>query len=379
MNTNTNSMLIPAIILIAGIALIIVFISLITKKSERMQARMLGRLRRDSEEQARAIELLGANLEMTVGRVNELAESMEARQDRLRRTLDERMNLMTQANDVKLEQMRETVSEKLDGRLTESFKMVNGELANVHRGLGEMRELSAGVTDLRKMLGGVKTRGVWGEVQLRAIMTQMFAPDQYIENAAIPVGGQTRVEFALKLPTAGEAEPLLPIDSKFPQEDYLRYAEAVASGDKALADRCAAQLERAVLEQAKRIAEKYIRPPQTIDFAVMFLPTESLYAEVARRDGLIERLQQKFRVLVAGPSTLCALLTSLQLGLRTCSLEKRSGEVIAMMDEFRGEFARFEESVVRMRQRLSQAEAELDAVEARTRRIARMIDSGKRG
>jgi DNA recombination protein RmuC len=304
---------------------------------------------------------------------------MEARQDRLRRTLDERMNLMTQANDVKLEQMRETVSEKLDGRLTESFKMVNGELANVHRGLGEMRELSAGVTDLRKMLGGVKTRGAWGEVQLRAIMTQMFAPDQYIENAAIPVGGQTRVEFALKLPTAGEAEPLLPIDSKFPQEDYLRYAEAVASGDKALADRCAAQLERAVLEQAKRIAERYIRPPQTIDFAVMFLPTESLYAEVARRDGLIERLQQKFRVLVAGPSTLCALLTSLQLGLRTCSLEKRSGEVIAMMDEFRGEFARFEESVVRMRQRLSQAEAELDAVEARTRRIARMIDSGKRG
>ncbi|MBE5773615.1 MAG: DNA recombination protein RmuC [Clostridiales bacterium] len=376
MNTilNDTSTLILALILVVGIAAIIVFVSLLTKKSERMQARMLGRLRHENEQQARAIELLGANLEMTVSRMNELSDSMEARQDRLRRTLDERMTLMTQANDLKLDKMRETVSEKLDGRLAESFKAVNSELANVHRGLGEMRELSTGVTDLKKMLGNVKARGVWGEVQLRTLMEQMFSPGQYIENAAIPAGSQTRVEFALKLPTASEAEPLLPIDSKFPQEDYLRLTEAMDSGDRAFAEKCAAQLERAVLEQAKRISDKYIRPPQTVDFAVMFLPVESLYAEVARREGLIERLQQKYRVLVAGPATLCALLTSLQLGLRTCTLEKRSGEILAMMDEFRAEFTRFDESVQRLSQRLDQAGAELDAVQSRAKKISRLLD-----
>ena len=375
MNTilNENPMLLPTVVLIAGIALIVVFISLLTKRSERMQARMLGRLRKDSEEQGRAIEQLGAGLEAAARQMNELSAAMENRQDRLRRTLDERMELMNQANDRRLDQMRETVSEKLDGRLGETFKMVSGELAGVHRGLGEMRELASGVTDLKRMLGNVKARGVWGEVQLRGLMTQMFAPDQYIENAAIPAGSQTRVEFALRLPTAGEAEPLLPIDSKFPQEDYLRLAEAMNAGDKALADRCAAQLERAVIEQAKRISDKYIRPPQTVDFAVMFLPVESLYAEVARREGLIERLQQKYRVLIAGPATLAALLTSLQLGLRTCTLEKRSGEILTMMEEFKAEFARFEESVSRLRQKLDQAGTELDNVENRSRRISRML------
>lgn len=370
---SNNPFMALVIAMIIGLCVIVFFISMLTRKSERMQARMLGRLRHDSEEQGKAIEQLAAAMDMTLRRMNETSEAMEARQDRLRRTLDERMELMNRNNDMKLEQVREAVSEKLDGRLSESFKMVNGELANVHRGLGEMRELSAGVTDLKKMLGNVKARGIWGEVQLRAVMTQMFAPDQYIENAAIPAGSQTRVEFALKIPTAGDAQPLLPIDSKFPQEDYLRLNEAVNSGDRALADKCAAQLERAVLEQARRISDKYIRPPQTVDFAVMFLPIESLYAEVARREGLIEKLQQKYRVLVAGPATLCALLTSLQLGLRTCTLEKRSGEILNMMDEFRVEFARFEESVSRLRQRLDQAEAELDSVEARSRKIAKLL------
>lgn len=370
---SNNPFMALVIALIIGLCVIVFFISMLTRKSERMQARMLGRLRHDSEEQGKAIEQLAAAMDMTLRRMNETSDAMEARQDRLRRTLDERMELMNRNNDMKLEQVREAVSEKLDGRLSESFKMVNGELANVHRGLGEMRELSAGVTDLKKMLGNVKARGIWGEVQLRAVMTQMFSPDQYIENAAIPAGSQTRVEFALKIPTAGDAQPLLPIDSKFPQEDYLRLNEAMNSGDKAMADKCAAQLERAVLEQARRISDKYIRPPQTVDFAVMFLPIESLYAEVARREGLIEKLQQKYRVLVAGPATLCALLTSLQLGLRTCTLEKRSGEILNMMDEFRGEFARFEESVSRLRQRLDQAEAELDSVEARCRKIAKLL------
>ena len=349
--------------------------ALLIRRGDRRQARMLGRLRSDSEAQAQSLAQMGRALQAAMHQMENLSSAIEARQDRLRQTLDERMDRMTRSNEQKLEQMRETVSEKLDGRLSESFRAVNGQLANVHKGLGEMRELALGVTDLRKMLGGVKTRGVWGEVQLRSLLSQMFAPGQYIENAAIPAGSQTRVEFALRMPTASEVEALLPIDSKFPQEDYLRMVEAAASGDGELAERCAAQMERAVMEQAKLIHDKYIRPPQTTDFAVMFLPTEGLYAEVARRNGLLERVQSRYRVMVSGPATLCALLTSLQMGFRTCTLEKRSGEVLNMLAGMKQDFARFDESIQRMRQRLSQAESELDALETRARKVSRALNS----
>ena len=190
-----------------------------------------------------------------------------------------------------------------------------------------MHELAGEFSDLKKILGGVKTRGVWGEMQLRALLEQILAPDQYIENAAIPAGSQTRVEFAVRLP-ATDGEALLPIDSKFPQEDFLRLTEA---SDPVQTEACAARLERALAEQAKLISEKYIRPPQTSDFAVMFLPVESLYAEAVRRSGLCERLQVKYRVLVAGPNTLAALLTSLRMGFRTVTLERRSGEVLDLL------------------------------------------------
>ena len=339
------------------------------------QAKLIARLRRDSERQAHAIARLGENLNHSVRQVNQLSSAIEARQDRMRRTLDERMALMMQQNDRSLNEVRQAVGEKLDGRLNESFRVVNAQLANVHRGLGEMRELSLGVTDLKKMLGGVKTRGVWGEVQLRALMQQMFAPGQYIENAAIPEGAQTRVEFALKLPT-GDSDPrLLPIDSKFPQEDYLRLQEAAEAGDAELVKKCAAQLERAVLEQAKRIHDKYVCPPQTADFAVMFLPTESLYAEVARREGLIERVQEKYRVLVSGPATFAALITSLQMGYRTLTLEERSGEVLKLLAGMKQDFMKFDESVQRMRQRLNQVGQELDTLESRARKVVRAIDN----
>lgn len=374
---NANPNLILMLMLILGMGGIILCVMLLNRGSESRQARMLGRMRHETEQQGQAILHLSENLQSTMRQMENLSNAMEARQDRLRRTLDERMELMTQANDRKLEQMRETVSEKLDGRLNESFKMVNSQLANVHRGLGEMRELSLGVTDLKKMLGGVKTRGIWGEAQLRSIMEQTFAPGQYIENAAIPAGSATRVEFALRMPASGEGEVLLPIDSKFPQEDYLRLTEAASLGDKALIEKCAAMLERAVLEQAKLIHDKYIRPPQTADFAVMFLPTESLFAEVARRNGLIEKIQNKFRVMVAGPTTLCALLTSLQMGFRTVNLEKRSGEVLNMLAGMKQDFARFDESIQRLRQRLDQAGAELDAVETRARKIGKMLSSAE--
>ena len=356
------------LILAATIAL------LSARQIEKRQNRLLHRLRRDAEQRDRALLRMAENMGGMSQQIDTLSSAMEDRQDRLRRTLDEGMDRMSQANERRLEQMRQTVSEKLDARLGESFQVVNAQLAGVHKGLGEMRELALGVNDLTRMLGGVKTRGVWGEVQLRALLAELFAPGQYVENAAIPEGSQTRVEFALRMPAAG-GEALLPIDSKFPREDYLRLVDAAESGDREAARRCAAQLERAVLEQAKLIRDKYIRPPQTTDFAVMFLPTESLYAEVARREGLVQRMQEKYRVLVAGPATLCALLTSLQMGLRTLSLEKRSGEVLAALAGMRRDFDSFDESIQRTRQRLTQAEAELNALEARARKVIRAVDS----
>ena len=331
-------------------------------RSRRERARMLAQLRRDGEAQAERVERLSRAVSESARQMAGMSGALEARMDALTRT-----------NDEKLAEMRRTVGEKLDSRLSESFRVVNGQLADVHRGLGEMRELADNVTDLKKVLGNVKTRGVWGEVLLGNVLSQMFSPEQYIENAQIPAGSATRVEFALKLPARDREAVLLPIDSKFPQEDYLRLAEAEASDDTAARERCAKQLERAVMEQAKLISDKYIQPPQTVDFAVMFLPSEGLYAAVARIGGLIERMQGKYRVLISGPSTLCALLTSLQMGFRSYELEKRSGEALALFDELRGEFVHFQEGIARLRQRLGQAEAELDNLENRVRKISKKL------
>ena len=345
--------------------ILVIVLALLAGQSRRMRRdreRMLNLLRRENELQGQDMERLNQNLNHSMRQVAELSG-----------TLDARMEALTRQNDEKLSEMRRMVGEKLDGRLTESFRVVNGQLADVHKGIGEMRELAANVTDLKKVLGNVKTRGVWGEAQLRSLLAQMFTPEQYIENAAIPEGSAARVEFALKLPDREKGVTLLPIDSKFPQEDYVRLADAEAAGDNELREKCLRQLERGVMEQAKLISEKYIRPPQTVDFAVMFLPVEGLYAEVARCPGLIEKVQMKHRVLIAGPGTLCALLTSLQMGFRSSELEKRSGEVLELFDELRTEFARFQDGIVRVRQRINQAESELDAMENRARKISKKL------
>ena len=358
---------------LAVIVVAAVCAALLWRRSERRQARLIGRLRQDAAQQSEAVARLSEGLNAALRQIEAMSGAMELRQDRLHRTLDERMELMNQANEHRLEQMQALVTDKLDNKLSESFRTVNGQLEGVHRGLGEMRELATGVADLQRMLGGVKTRGIWGEVQLKALLEQLFAPGQVAQNAAIPEGSQTRVEFALRVP-AGEGERLLPIDAKFPQEDYLRLVEASEAGDAEQARRCGMQLERAVMEQARRIHDKYIRPPQTVDFAVMFLPTESLYAEVARREDLIGRVQEKYRVLVSGPATLCALLTSVQLGIRSVTLEKRSGEVLAMLSGMKQDFAGFDTAVQRMRQRLTQAEAELDTLERQARKAVRALE-----
>jgi len=360
-------------LLILAVVGLAVTLAALNRERER-QARLMQRMRKDSERQERAIVQLSERMNASMRQVNQLTTAMETRQERMRRTLDQQLGQMRQANDQNMEKVRETVSEKLDGRLNESFRLVNAQLADVHKGLGEMREISTGMTDLRKMLGGVKTRGIWGEVQLRALMEELFAPEQYVENAAIPEGSQQRVEFALRLPLSDGGERLLPIDSKFPQEDYLRLVEARERGDREAAKQCAAQLDRAVMEQARRIHDKYILPPRTVDFAVLFLPTESLYAEVSRIEGLVERVQERHRVLICGPATFYALLTSVRMGLRSVTLERRSGEVLQKLAAMKQDFARFDDSVQRMRMRLAQTGQELDTLEGRARRVVQVID-----
>lgn len=359
MNQNTLLVLIAAIFLLLALVIIICAIC-IHRSFRRDRERMLSQLRRENELQGRGVQLLSQNVGSSVQQVAELSGALDARMDAL-----------TRQNDEKLSEMRRMVGERLEGRLAESFRVVNGQLADVHRGIGEMRELAQNVGDLKKVLGNVKTRGVWGEMQLRSILEQMFSAGQYIENAAIPEGSSMRVEFALKLPLQGGGHALLPIDSKFPQEDYIRLIDAEAEGNAELHEKCLRMLERAVLEQAKQISEKYIRPPQTADFAVMFLPVEGLYAEISRSPELISRIQSKYRVLIAGPNTLCALLTSLQMGFRTSALEQRSSEILQLFEELRAEFTRFQEGIARTRQRVEQAEAELDALETRARKIGK--------
>ena len=348
-----------------------------------------------SERQDRLCDALDARLEamrssseQQLGEVRAIvSEKLESRLDAMRTTserqlsemrstvsdtLESRLNALRASNESQLGEVRAIVTEKLDARLNESFKLVNRQLADVHAGLGQMRELAGEFADLRRVLGGVKTRGVWGEMQLRSLLEEILAPGQYIENAAIPAGSQTRVEFAVRMP-ALDGEALLPIDSKFPQEDFLRLTEASAAGDPARIEACAAKLERSLADQAKMISEKYIRPPQTGDFAVMFLPVESLYAEAVRRPGLCERLQSQYRVLVAGPNTLAALLTSLRMGFRSVTLEQRSGEVLKLLAAVRTEFAKYEESVANVRKRLQQTSEAIDAMDVRARKLSRSL------
>lgn len=348
----------------AGAVLLAVLLGLLlwqTVAGRRQQRRMIGRMQR-------SLERLDRGLSGTNSRVRALSD----RQDALRDAIDARMDAMQSANDRRLGEIRETVGEKLDRRLTASFETVNRQLTEVHGSLGAMRTLAGEFSDLKRVLGGVKTRGIWGEAQLRALLEQMLAPGQYVENAELPAGSGLHVEFAIRLP-AKDGECLLPVDSKFPQEDFLRLAEASQRGDAAETEACAAALERALTEQGRQISEKYIHPPETPDFAVMFLPVESLYAEAVRRNGLCEKLQGRYRVLVTGPNTLSALLTSLRMGFQTVQLEKRSSQVLRLFDELQEEFGAYEEAVGNVRRRLGQAASALDALERQSRKLDRRL------
>jgi DNA recombination protein RmuC len=279
---------------------------------------------------------------------------------------------------VKLDEMRQTVDEKLQGtlerRLNESFKLVSERLELVHEGLGEMRTLASGVGDLKKVLVNVKARGTWGEMQLANLLEQVLSPEQYEANVTTKPDTGDRVEFAVKLPGREEGERVwLPIDAKFPREDYERLVEASEKGNVAAVEEASKQLELRIKSQAKMIRDKYIEPPGTTDFAILFLPVEGLYAEVLRRPGLVESIQRECRVSIAGPTTLAALLNSLQMGFRTLAIAKRSSEVWKVLGAVKTEFTKFGDVLAGVKKKLQQATDRIDDVQVRTRAINKKL------
>ncbi|MGD9607203.1 MAG: DNA recombination protein RmuC [Leucobacter sp.] len=322
---------------------------------------------------------LKTSLDENAQRVQALTEANATKQDQLRRTLAEELEKMRQGNEAKLERMRETVDEKLQGtlekRLGESFSLVSERLEQVQKGLGEMQTLASDVGGLKRVLTNVKSRGGWGEVQLARQLQDVLTPDQYAENVATLPDSNERVEFAVKLPGAGDGEtPVwLPIDSKFPQEDYERLLAAQEAGDVAAIDAAGRDIERAVLAQAKLIAAKYVEPPHTTDFGIMYLPTEGLFAEVMRRPGFVTRLHNEHRVAVAGPTTLMSLLNSLQMGFRTLAIEKRSSEVWKVLSAAKTEFEKYGDVWDRVGKQLKTVQRTVEQAGTRTRALQRKL------
>jgi len=310
-----------------------------------------------------------------------LTESNAQRLLEVRATLESKIKDLQADNAARLEEMRKTVDEKLhatlETRLTESFRQVSDRLEKVHQGLGEMQQLAIGVGDLKRVLTNVKTRGTWGEVQLEMLLEQMLTVDQYAKNVETVPGTGARVEFAIKLPGSvdGGSPVWLPIDAKFPKEQYERLIDAADRADADGVLQAGRELERAVRGEAKTICDKYLSPPHTTDFAILFLPTEGLYAEVMRRPGLADDLQRTLRVSIAGPSTLAAILNSLQMGFRTLALEKRSSEVWQVLGAVKTEFSKFGVVLSKTRQTLEQAAKNIEHAEVRSRQMARKLKS----
>jgi DNA recombination protein RmuC len=351
-------------------------------------------LRRGGDAAAAQIERLERELRDELGRQGQATRADLATLQRLllaqggqlagelRQAVEARLAALQDGNERKLEQMRATVDEKLHAtlelRLGESFRQVAERLEQVHRGLGEMQTLARDVGSLNRVLTNVKARGVFGEVQLAGLLEQVFTPEQYATNVATVPGSSERVEFALRLPGRGagpgEGAPLwLPIDAKFPREDYERLLDAHERADPAAMELAAKALEARLRLEARTMREKYLAPPHTTDFAILFLPTEGLYAEALRRPGLSEALQREYKVMLAGPTTLLATLNSLQMGFRTLALERRSAEVWEVLGAVKTEFGRFGDVLARTRRKLEEAGNTIGAAEVRTRAMARQL------
>lgn len=310
-------------------------------------------------------------------RIKTFSLENEQKLENIRHSVEKRLEYLQNDNNRQLEEMRKTVDEKLqktlEDKMNQSFSLVNERLEQVYKGLGEMQNLAVGVGDLKKVLSNVKTRGILGEIQLGGILSEILSPEQYVENVATKKGSKNVVEFAIKLPAEDDGYIYLPIDSKFPGDTYASLRDAIEVGDKVQIDAAAKQLIATIKSEAKDIRDKYIDPPNTTEFAIMFLPFEGLYSEVVNR-GLVEVLQREYKVNIAGPSTMAALLNSLQMGFKTLAVQKRSAEVWEVLGGVKQEFDKFNDVLVATQQRLDQANKELDKlVGVRTRQIQRKL------
>lgn len=349
--------------------------------AKQMNELLLSAIKEYSETVSNFLSNLSKNqthqLEITQQRLGEILKDNDAKLSRLSDIINENLKSLQNNNEKKLEEMRLTVDEKLqktlEHRLGESVKLITQNLESVSKGLGEMQSLATGVGDLKRVLTNVKTRGGWGEVQLSNLLEQILSKSQYKEQVVIKKNSNERVDFAVVLPGRDEQELLLPIDAKFPLEDYSRLCQASENGDAKEIEIQLKNLENRIKDEAKKISEKYISPPTTTDFAVMYLPVEGLYAEVMRRPALCEILQHKFKIMVTGPTTLTALLNSLQMGFKTLAIEKRSSEIYNTLSVFKREFTKFVDLLSKTQKKIDEASTTLDFATKKTRTIERKL------
>ena len=354
------------------------------QRFETLRNSLEGSAKNQREEATESRVELQKSMNESIGKladqIRDLTEANSRKQIEMQNTMQVSLEKMQKGNEEKLEKMRETVDEKLQGtlekRLGESFKLVSDRLESVQKGLGEMQSLATGVGDLKRVLTNVKSRGTWGEVQLSRQLEDMLAPSQYESNVKTKAGSNDLVEFAVKMPGRDEGEHIyLPIDSKFPQEDYERLLQAQESGDLEALDKATKAIEMAIKAQAKTISEKYIDVPHTTDFAIMYLPTEGLFAEVIRRPGLTNELQNKFRVQVTGPSTLSSFLNSLQMGFRTLAIEKSASDVWKILSAAKTEFHKYGQVWDKLQRQLETAQKTVADAKTRTNVIERKLKS----
>ena len=371
------------VILATGVLTLIVIIAVLVKVSGKTDSpdRLQEQLRRLEQNQA----VLNAKIEALDNHSADLNKMVDLRMaafsdsnEKLVKTVESKLSDIRNDNEKRLEQMRQTVEEKLQNtletRLSSSFKQVGDRLESVYRQLGEVQTLAQGVGNLEKVLTNVKTRGMWGELQAERILQEILLPEQYLKNVVTKRAGRDPVEFAVKLPGAAEGESvLLPIDSKFPREDYERLCDATESADTESVKVLRKALERRILDEAKDIRDKYIDVPYTTDFAVMFLPVEGLYAEILSIAGLQQRIQHEFHVMIAGPATLASLLNSLQMGFRTLAIEKKSSEVWHVLGEVKTEYARFGMVLEAVKKKIASASNEIDNAFTRHRAMGRRL------
>ncbi len=358
-------------------------LSTLDKEQTRLESVLKDEMSRSRMESLNSFKSFGDTIDRRMNdfsqKIGELTDRNDAKMEKIRESVENRLELLQRDNSEKLEKMRQTVDEKLEQtletRLGEKFKIVSDRLEQVYKGLGEMQTLASGVGDLKKVLTNVKTRGTWGEVQLGNLLEQILSPEQYAKNVITKKGSSERVEYAIKLPGRDEKIETvwLPIDAKFPVEDYQRLVEVQETCDIAQVEQLSKNIEARIKLEAKDIKEKYLDPPYTTDFGILFLPIEGLYAEVLRRSGLMDELQSNYRVVITGPTTIAALLNSLQMGFRTLVIEKRSSEVWEILGIIKNEFGKFGELLDKTHKKLKEATSNIETATKKTRTIEKKL------